>query len=93
MMVCVLVIVCVCTTVCVYDGVCVWWSVYDGVCMMVCVLVIVCVCVCVCDGVCAAEANVHNDPDAAKLVFSHITDVVMAGLNVTKHVELSDAFR
>jgi len=41
----------------------------------------------------AAEANVHNDPEAARLVFSSLPDITMAGLNVTKHIPLSDEFR
>jgi len=40
-----------------------------------------------------AEANVHNDPEAAKLVFQNFPDIILAGLNATKHVHLSDDFR
>jgi purine nucleosidase len=32
----------------------------------------------------AAEANFHNDPDAAKLVFASLPRIRMAGLNATR---------
>ena len=35
----------------------------------------------------------HNDPEAAALVFSLFPDITMAGLNVTDQVELSEKFR
>jgi len=35
-----------------------------------------------------AEANVHNDPEAAKLVFASISDITMAGLNVTHQLDM-----
>lgn len=41
----------------------------------------------------SAEANIHNDPDAAALVFQSFPDITMAGLNVTGQVELSEEFR
>jgi len=41
----------------------------------------------------AAEANIHNDPDAAKIVFNSFKDITMAGLNVTHQVSLSTGFR
>lgn len=41
----------------------------------------------------SARQNVHNDPEAAKVVFQAFPDIVMAGLNLTRQVNLSDAFR
>jgi len=35
-----------------------------------------------------AEANVYNDPEAAKLVFESFPDVVVAGLNVTHQLDM-----
>jgi len=40
-----------------------------------------------------AEANAHNDPDAAKIVFESFKDITMAGLNVTQQVIMSPSFR
>jgi uridine nucleosidase len=39
-----------------------------------------------------AEANIHNDPHAASLVFGAEWDVTMAGLDVTTAVRMDDAF-
>lgn len=39
-----------------------------------------------------AEANIHNDPHAAALVFSAGWDVTMAGLDVTMAVRMDEAF-
>jgi inosine-uridine nucleoside N-ribohydrolase len=41
----------------------------------------------------AAEANVHNDPEAAKLVFQTFGDITMVGLNATRQMSLSEEFR
>lgn len=41
----------------------------------------------------AAEANVHNDPEAARAVFRSFRDITMAGLNVTRQVPLAPTFR
>lgn len=41
----------------------------------------------------AAEANIHNDPEAAKIVFNSFSNITMAGLNVTHQVPLSEEFR
>jgi len=39
-----------------------------------------------------AEANIHNDPHAAQLVFTAGWDITMAGLDVTTAVKMDDAF-
>lgn len=39
-----------------------------------------------------AEANIHNDPEAAALVFGAGWDVVMVGLDVTKQVMMDHAY-
>ena len=39
-----------------------------------------------------AEANIHNDPHAASLLFSAGWDVTMAGLDVTQAVRMDDVF-
>jgi purine nucleosidase len=41
----------------------------------------------------AAEANLANDPHAGRVVFDSFPDIVMAGLNVTHQIELSNEFR
>jgi len=41
----------------------------------------------------AAEANIHNDPEAAQLVFASFPDIALAGLNVTRQVSLSSDLR
>jgi purine nucleosidase len=40
-----------------------------------------------------AEANIHNDPDAAKLVFDTFSDITMAGLNLSRQLPLTEGFR
>lgn len=40
-----------------------------------------------------AEANAHNDPHAARVVFESFPDITMAGLNVTQQLVLTPAFR
>jgi len=35
-----------------------------------------------------AEANIHNDPEAAKLVFQNFPSITMAGLNVTHQLDM-----
>jgi inosine-uridine nucleoside N-ribohydrolase len=39
----------------------------------------------------AAEANIHNDPEAADVVFGAPWQVTMVGLDVTHHVYMDDA--
>lgn len=39
-----------------------------------------------------AEANIHNDPHAAQLVFTAGWDIAMAGLDVTTAVKMDDTF-
>lgn len=40
-----------------------------------------------------AEANVHNDPEAASMAFTMFKHVTMSGLNLTSQLELSSVFR
>eukprot|EP00054_Salpingoeca_dolichothecata_P027948 m.208493 g.208493 ORF g.208493 m.208493 type:complete len:371 (-) comp26086_c0_seq1:4750-5862(-) len=40
-----------------------------------------------------AEANVHNDPEAAKIVFDSFPEIVMAGLDITRKIPMSPEFR
>jgi purine nucleosidase len=39
-----------------------------------------------------AEANVHNDPEAARLVFNAGWEITMAGLDVTTQVHMDDEY-
>lgn len=39
-----------------------------------------------------AEANVHNDPEAARLVFNAGWEITMAGLDVTMQVHMDDEY-
>ncbi|MBF0442206.1 MAG: nucleoside hydrolase [Oligoflexales bacterium] len=40
-----------------------------------------------------AEANIYNDPEAARKVFESGMDIWMAGLDITRTIPLSDKFR